>query len=202
MAETLSGMLNDMSISIFIYFSDEATFHISGYVHKNNCRIWGTEKPNEVNIFTRDSPKVHDWCAMSSTCIIGPYFFEGDTITGESYLKMLKNYFLPIVRQKHLVGKIIFQQDGAPPHYATPVRKLLNDTFPGRWIGRRGPIEWAPRSPDLTPLDFFLWGYVKQLVYKETIKDLNDLRQKITRAVKSIKPDVINSFFFEYFKKA
>ena len=96
---------------------------------------------------------------------------------------------------------MLSQQDGAPPHYATPVRKWLNDTFPGRWIGRRGPVEWAPRSPDLTPLDFFLWGYMKQLVYKKTIKDLNDLRQKITRAVKSIKPDVINSVFLNISKR-
>lgn len=50
---------------------------------------------------------------------------------------------------------LFFQQDGAPPHYAMPVRNWLNERFPGKWIGRRGAIEWPPRSPDLTPLDFF-----------------------------------------------
>ena len=43
-------------------------------------------------------------------------------------------------------------QDGAPPHYANSIRNLMN-TLPGDWIDRRGTIEWAPRSPNLTPMD-------------------------------------------------
>ena len=61
---------------------------------------------------------------------------------------MLKNYFHPILNRKRIVRRIIFQQDGAPPHYETEVRKWLNEKFPGKWIGRRGAIEWAPRSLD------------------------------------------------------
>lgn len=41
-------------------------------------------------------------------------------------------------------------------------------TFPDWWIGRDGPINWPPRSPDISPLDFFLWGYVKDIVYQKT----------------------------------
>ena len=64
----------------------------------------------------------------------------------------------------------VFQQDGAPPHWSLATRALLNTTFPGRWIGRAGAtdqnmLDWPPRSPDITPLDFFLWGYVKNDVY-------------------------------------
>nr|CAI5847363.1 unnamed protein product [Callosobruchus analis] len=46
------------------------------------------------------------------------------------------------------------------------VRAYLDQNLSGQWIGRRGPIEFPPRSPDLTPLDFFLWGTVKDEVYK------------------------------------
>jgi len=42
--------------------------------------------------------------------------------------------------------------------------------YPERWIGRRGAIKWPPRSPDLTPLDYFMWGYLKERVYKTKIK--------------------------------
>lgn len=35
-----------------------------------------------------------------------------------------------------------------------------------RWIGRQGAIEWPPRSPDLTSLDYLLWGYIKERVYQ------------------------------------
>lgn len=50
----------------------------------------------------------------------------------------------------------VFQDDGAPPHLALPMRQFLNKTFSASWIGRRGHIvEWQPRSPDLTPQDYF-----------------------------------------------
>jgi hypothetical protein len=62
-------------------------------------------------------------------------------------------------------AEVTFQQDGAPPHFGNVVRDTLDSEFPGRWIGRTGPIPWPPRSPDLTPPDFFLWGYVKDKVF-------------------------------------
>jgi hypothetical protein len=37
---------------------------------------------------------------------------------------------------------------------------------PGQWIGRRGAVEYPPRSPDLTPLDFYLWGTLKDMAYR------------------------------------
>jgi len=44
-------------------------------------------------------------------------------------------------------------QDGAPTHFGGHVRAHLDEVFPNRRIGRRGAIEWPPRSPDLTTLD-------------------------------------------------
>ena len=82
---------------------------------------------------------------------------------------------------------IIFQQDGAPPHWGLHVHGFLYPTFPHRWIGRDGPIPWPPRSPDITPLDFFLWGYVKDIVYRAKIRDITDLKQRvITNAIATI----------------
>ncbi|GBN73420.1 hypothetical protein AVEN_127760-1 [Araneus ventricosus] len=86
---------------------------------------------------------------------------------------------------------IIFQQDGAPPHNGNIVREFLNTTFLQRWIGRDAVMAWPPRSPDLTPLDFYLWGYVKQHVYSERINDINHLKQRITDVIHSVTPDVL-----------
>ena len=47
MAEIVMPLLESSELAGLIFFSDEATFYTSGYVYKNNCRIWGTEKPNE-----------------------------------------------------------------------------------------------------------------------------------------------------------
>jgi hypothetical protein len=52
-----------------------------------------------------------------------------------------------------------FQHDGAPPHFSRNVQGILNRMYSNRWIGRGGPHHWPARSPDLSPLDIFLWGY-------------------------------------------
>ncbi|KAK8406891.1 hypothetical protein O3P69_007446 [Scylla paramamosain] len=53
----------------------------------------------------------------------------------------------------------------------------------GRWIGRDGPIPWPPRSPDITPLGFFLWGYVKDIVYRTKTRDINDIKHRVTDVI-------------------
>jgi hypothetical protein len=59
-------------------------------------------------------------------------------------------------------------------------------TLPGLWIGRSGPLPWLPRSPDLTPCDFWLWGMVKERVYNTKIRDISDLKDRIRTVISSI----------------
>jgi hypothetical protein len=86
-------------------------------------------------------------------------------ITGIVYLDMLEQFLIPQLDEDDQEGHIHFQQDGAPLHYLEAVREYLDTRFLGRWIGRAAPIAWPPRSPDLTPLYFFFWGFVKDRVY-------------------------------------
>ena len=79
-----------------------------------------------------------------------------------------------------------FMQDGAPPHYATPVRTFLDQTFPSRWLGRRGAIEWLPRSPDLTPMDFFVWRVVKDEVDARKPSNVQEIKLYIIDSVNRI----------------
>ncbi|GFW25566.1 hypothetical protein TNCV_1308271 [Trichonephila clavipes] len=60
---------------------------------------------------------------------------------------------------------------------------LLKDTFGDRLISRFGPVNWPPRSCDLTPLDYFLWGYVKSLVYADKPQALDHLEDNIRRLI-------------------
>ncbi|KAG5319819.1 TC1A transposase, partial [Pseudoatta argentina] len=78
------------------------------------------------------------------------------------------------------------QQDGAAPHYALIVRAFLNATYNDRWIGRRGSVEWPPCSPDLTSPDFFLWGYLKNIVFAERPTTRDDFMDRIHRACAAI----------------
>ena len=72
------------------------------------------------------------------------------------YLNFLQQSVMPSIREDFEDEEFYFQQDGAPPHYHSDVRSLLDKFLPNTWIGRRGFVEYPPRSPDLTLLDFFL----------------------------------------------
>ncbi|CAF1240464.1 unnamed protein product [Didymodactylos carnosus] len=195
MSEHLILILEDQRNDGNIFFPDESTFYVSGVVNKHNCRIWTPTNPFITIESAMKSPKVNVWCAMSNKQIIGPYFFEDETANRQNYLQMLKNYFFPIMQRKRLHNKMIFQQDGAPPHFSKEVRAWLNDKFNGRWIGRDDPISWAPRSPDLTPLDFFLWGYIKPKVYKTKVNDIAELKERIEQEIKGIKKETLENVF-------
>jgi len=75
----------------------------------------------------------------------------------------------------------------------TYVTTFLDETFPGRWVGSGGPTAWPPRSPDLTPLDFFCMGFIKDVVYRRKVRVLADLRQhtSIIEAVELITPHML-----------
>ncbi|GFV00495.1 uncharacterized protein TNCV_3644731 [Trichonephila clavipes] len=77
---------------------------------------------------------------------------------------MITNFFIPELNN-HDVQELWFQRDGATCHTARATIDLLKGTFGDRRISRFGPVNWPPRSCDLTPLDYFLWGYLKSLVY-------------------------------------
>jgi hypothetical protein len=81
--------------------------------------------------------------------------------------------------------------DGAPAHHAAPVRNWLNEHFDERWIGRGEPFRWPPRSPDLTPLDFFLWGHIKARVYRTPVLNEDDLIERIFEAARSVDVEML-----------
>ncbi|GFY18598.1 transposable element Tc3 transposase [Trichonephila clavipes] len=84
-----------------------------------------------------------------------------------------------------------FQQDGATCHTARATIDLLKDTFGDRLISRFRPVNWPPRSCDLTPLDYFLWGYVKSLVYADKPQTLDLLEDNNRHVIADIRPQML-----------
>ncbi|GFS47913.1 putative DD41D transposase [Trichonephila clavipes] len=84
-----------------------------------------------------------------------------------------------------------FQQDGATCHTARATIDLLKDTFGDRLFSRFGPVNWPSRSFDLTPLDYFLWGYVKSLLYADNPQTLDHLEDNIRRVIADIRPQML-----------
>ncbi|GFU08706.1 transmembrane protein KIAA1109 [Trichonephila clavipes] len=122
-------------------------------------------------------------------------FFKNDeghnvTVNGDRYRAMITNFFIPELNN-HDVQELWFQQDGATCHTARATIDLLKDTFGDRLISRFGPVNWPPRSCDLTSLDYFLWGYVKSLVYADKLQTLDHLEDNIRRVIANIRPQML-----------
>ena len=87
-------------------------------------------------------------------------------------------------------------QDGAPPHYAAMVRDWLQEAFNGRVISRTFEDFWPPYSPDHNPCHFFLWGYLKSVVYEDPVPaTLGELNKNIRRGVRRIKPETLRRVY-------
>jgi hypothetical protein len=175
-------------------FSDKTAFHLSGKVNRHNLIIWGLQNPHQVVEYVRESPKVNIFRAVRRTQVYGPFFFAEATVTGHVYFDMLERFLVPQLD----VNNVIWQQDGAPPHYHSDVTRYLNQTFPGRWIGRGGCIPCPPRSPDLIPMDFSFRGFVTDNVYIPPMPvDLQELRDRIVNAIALVDVTFLNKLWDE-----
>ena len=67
------------------------------------------------------------------------------------------------------------------------MRDYLNESFSNHWLGRGGHVAWPTRSPELTPLDYYLWGHMKTLVYETKIDSRAALRDRIFAAGEQIR---------------
>ncbi|GBN36800.1 hypothetical protein AVEN_99632-1 [Araneus ventricosus] len=90
------------------------------------------------------------------------------------------------------VRNIWFQHDGATAHKTSSVKQYLLEEFGEQIIGYGGFQEWPPRSPDQIPMDFFLWGYLKQQVYATPPSTLQDLQRRITDACSNVTPAMLH----------
>ena len=93
-------------------------------------------------------------------------------------------------------GQQWFMQDGAAPHMARRVLTWLTDHFEGRVISRFIEKTWASHSPDLNPLDFFLWGHLKDQMSGEQFQTLNDLKSLVERLIRAVTPDQCIKFCY------
>ncbi|KAA6357503.1 MAG: putative transposable element tc3 transposase [Streblomastix strix] len=133
------------------------------------------------------------WCAISSFGLIGPIFLL-ETVTQQVYQDLIGNQLISDLYVKHPnLDKVYFQQDGAPAHTAKSTLEYLHDLFEDRLIGKFFNFVWPPRSPDLTPPDFFLWGYLKDHVYEPQPQSLIDLKFAIIRECEAITPEQCKS---------
>ena len=178
-----------------VIIGDEAAFHMNGEVNSWNVRCYA-ENRNGARNFTYDIPndqrKLVVWVGLvGDNTIISPFFFHGN-VNEDSYLQMINNQVVPELQRygRGRNGAVLRKwwfQDGAPAHRRRDVRDRLQELFPNRVVALGHQPEWPARSPDLTPLDFFLWGYLKEKVYHTVPANLDDLRNRINREVQALR---------------
>ena len=100
--------------------------------------------------------------------------------------------------EQEIVSRVIFMQDGAPPHFSCFVTDVLNERFPDAWIGRGGPNTLATSKPRSLSIWFFsCGGYIKNIVYAEKIRNIQHLQERITSAIETVTRDMIQKTWQE-----
>lgn len=134
------------------------------------------------------------WAGIIDDQVIGPFFFERN-VDGNSYSEMLTNYLLPELRRRNIDPmSVCYQHDGAPAHISAGVRQILDENFMswiGRGVGTGNLCLWPPRSPDLNPLDFFLWGVLQHRVHLIEHPTIEAVEESVIREIQTITPEML-----------
>lgn len=172
-----------------VLFTDESSFTREGICNLHNLHMWSDNNPHvtrQCRFQVRFAVNV--WAGILGDNLIGPYILP-ERLNGRTYYIFLNEVLPELLDNVPLADLrgMYFQHDGCPAHFALNVRQLLDARYPNRWIGRGGPFAWPPRSPDLTPLDYYLWGHMKSLVYETPILSEEDLIGRIVEASERIR---------------
>ena len=187
----LQKMVEIPQLLMLILFTDEASFSRNAIRNYHNNHLWCDENPHAIfeDRFQHQF-SLNVWIGIVADCLIGPVFLPA-RLTGEIYRHFLEHTLPGFLENVPLALRhaMWFMHDGAPAHFSRVAREFLTQTYGNRWIGRGGPHLWPARSPDLNPLDFFLWGHLKSIVYATPVENVEDLSNRIIAGCNSIRND-------------
>lgn len=170
-----------------VIWTDECKFTNGGLFNRHNEHIWSIENPrHHEERHPQRRFGINVWVGLLGETVIGPYIYE-ENLNADRYLHFLRTFLADYIDNTICLNRlpnIWFQQDGAPPHNAGIVTRCLTEMFPNKVISNNGDILWPARSPDLSPLDYFLWGTIKDKVYKTVPADIEELRMNVITALR------------------
>lgn len=181
-----------------ILWTDECTFRSDGRINRHNEHHYAEENPHcRKEMHVQGQYSVNVWMGIVDNMIIGPHIIpQNINITAEIYAEFLEETLPNLLDDVplNILPNIIYQQDGHPAHTSILARAVLDRRFSHRWIGIHSDLhEWPPRSPDLTPMDFFVWGYIQDQVYQTLPSNRADLIAKIEAASLNITPAMLGT---------
>ena len=146
---------------LLIFYSDEKNFSQDQKVNRKNDR-WLCSDPEEVPIVmaTKFPATVMVLGVVSNKGdVMPPHVFEaGLKVNTEVYLNVLATVVKPWMDGIAGGSPYVWQQDGAPAHTAKATQDWCQLNLPFFWSKEM----WPPSSPDLNPLDFYVWGVAER----------------------------------------
>ncbi|XP_058810561.1 histone-lysine N-methyltransferase SETMAR-like [Phymastichus coffea] len=193
----------DPNILDRILWTDESTFGRIGMFNQHNEHVWAHENPFAVREDrSQHRYAVNVWAGVIRDRIVGPFRLPRNLNAG-AYLDFLQ-HDLPALLDDVLPDQnnIILMHDGAPAHFAQPVRDHLDESYP-EWIGRGGTVEWPARSPDHNPLDYYVWGTCKEAIYSNGPPGNADgCWQAVQEWAENVAPDQIHRATLQVLRRA
>ena len=105
-------------------------------------------------------------------------------------MALLGRFLMPKIEARNL-HDIWLQQDGVTCYTARETMDLLRSRFGEQFISRLGPMDWPPRSCDITPLGFYLYGHVKSKCFLDKPATIEALEVNITEVISEIPTEVV-----------
>ena len=176
-----------------IITSDEALFHLSNKDRKTRVQYISRLQNRSVcdNFETETFPKgVMVWLGISAKGCTKPRFVKpGVKINSDYYINnVLKPFIREDVPNLYPEGNYVFHQDSAPSHRS---KKTLNFLWDNQ-ISFIEPMKWLPNSPDVAPLDYFFWGYLKSRVNRRKPQTIGGLKKVIREEISKVDQNLIN----------
>lgn len=176
----MSQIKEDSDFLSRICWTDESTFTSVGMRNHHNLNSRAPEPADQFSIVV--------WGAIHGDDVIGPVFIDGG-LTGKKFINLLNETVSEYTNNLTVdrYQRMWYQLDGSSVHSVLKARKWLNNTFGSQWIGRFGPRKWPSKSPDLNPLNFFYWKFIKDDVYAEKVDSVEKLRSRIINAFENLR---------------
>jgi len=171
------------------FFSDEKIFSVDAKVNRKNDHLFARDPEDVSTARTKFPTSVHVLSVVSSEGhVMLPHFFQKEeTVTEKIYLRILTRVVKPWIDTVAAGRPYVFQQDGTPAHTSHLVQNWLSDNMEMFWSKEF----WPANSPDLNPMDYYVWGVVERVINKLRHPNVTSLQTAIKAAFVNMDKDAL-----------
>ena len=176
-----------------IITTDEAWFRITKINGQRRIQyVKRTTKNPKLERFCRQESFAKGfmvWSGISYNGKTSLHFVRPNTKVNSQYYceTILKKFLARDARKLYPNGDFVFHQDSAPSHVSKWTQEWMNPRL--RYIHH---TKWIPNSPDAAPMDYFVWGYLKNKLESKKINDTAALKRALKKAWKELPQELIN----------